>query len=122
MSKSIRIDRDKRLKHEPRTGHNRWHPDIPAILEVEPGEEVVLETRDDGRGGVLIQVHDNGPGIAAENLAKVFTPFYTTKPQGLGLGLPLVRSIAEAHGGRIRVISNPQAGTTFVLELPAITP
>jgi len=44
--KSITIDRSKRLKEEPQTGHNRWHPDIPPLLEVEPGEEVVLETRD----------------------------------------------------------------------------
>jgi formamidase len=44
--KSIAIDRSKRLKEESHTGHNRWHPDIPPILEVDPGEEVVLETRD----------------------------------------------------------------------------
>ena len=43
---SITIDRNKRLKEEPQTGHNRWHPDIPPLIEVEPGEEVVLETRD----------------------------------------------------------------------------
>jgi len=44
--KCIEIDRTKRLRDEPYTGHNRWHPDIPPIIEVEPGEEVVLETRD----------------------------------------------------------------------------
>ena len=44
--KSIEIDRSKRLKDEPGKGHNRWHPDIPPILEVDPGEEVVIETRD----------------------------------------------------------------------------
>jgi formamidase len=44
--KSIEIDRSKRLKQEPHTGHNRWHPDVPPILEVEAGEEVVIETRD----------------------------------------------------------------------------
>ena len=44
--KSITIDRNKRLKEEPHRGHNRWHPDIPPIMEVDPGEEVVLETRD----------------------------------------------------------------------------
>ena len=43
---SLTIDRTKRLKEEPHTGHNRWHPDIPPLIEVEPGEEVVLETRD----------------------------------------------------------------------------
>src|SRR5262244_4614858 len=43
---SITIDRNKRLKEEPHTGHNRWHPDIAPLIEVDPGEEVVLETRD----------------------------------------------------------------------------
>ena len=43
---SITIDRSKRLKDEPQKGHNRWHPDIPPLIEVDPGEEVVLETRD----------------------------------------------------------------------------
>jgi formamidase len=46
VTKSISIDRRKRLRDEPHTGHNRWHPDIPAALEVDPGEEVTLETRD----------------------------------------------------------------------------
>jgi formamidase len=46
MAKSIEIDRKKRLREEPGTGHNRWHPDIPAVIEVDPGEEVILETRD----------------------------------------------------------------------------
>ena len=51
--KSIHIDRGLRLRDEPNTGHNRWHPDIPPILEVDPGEEVVLETRDASDGQVL---------------------------------------------------------------------
>jgi formamidase len=46
MAKSIEIDRAKRLHEQPRTGHNRWHPDIPPVIEAEPGEEVTLETRD----------------------------------------------------------------------------
>ena len=59
--KSINIDRSKRLKDEPNTGHNRWHPDIPPILEVEPGEEVVLETRDASDGQTL-------PGMGVADL------------------------------------------------------
>ncbi len=51
--KGIEIDRSKRLKEEPDRGHNRWHPDIPPVLEVEPGEEVVLETRDALDGQIL---------------------------------------------------------------------
>ena len=44
--KSIEIDRARRLKDEPAKGHNRWHPDVTPVLEVDPGEEVVMETRD----------------------------------------------------------------------------
>src|SRR6185295_20109164 len=46
MAKSIEIDRKKRLRDQPHTGHNRWHPDIAPVIEAAPGEEVVLETRD----------------------------------------------------------------------------
>lgn len=60
--KSIEIDRSKRLKEEPHTGHNRWHPDIQPVIEVEPGEEVVLETRDAYDGQIT-------PGMAASELA-----------------------------------------------------
>ena len=59
--KSVTIDRSKRLKEEPHKGHNRWHPDIPPILEVDPGEEVVLETRDASDGQIL-------PGMSVEDL------------------------------------------------------
>ena len=62
--KSIEIDRNKRLKEEPNKGHNRWHPDIPPVLEVDPGEEITLETRDAIDGQVL-------PGMDATDLGKV---------------------------------------------------
>ena len=58
--KSIEIDRSKRLKDDPGKGHNRWHPDIPPIIEVDPGEEVLLETRDasDGQMNPVVTVDD----------------------------------------------------------------
>ena len=58
--KSVEIDRSKRLKEEPERGHNRWHPDIPPILEADPGEEVLLETRDasDGQMHPAVTVAD----------------------------------------------------------------
>jgi len=61
--KNIKIDRSKRLKDEPHTGHNRWHPDIPPVIEVDPGEEVALETRDASDG----QIH---PATSASELAR----------------------------------------------------
>lgn len=62
---------------------------------------------------------DTGQGMAPEVAAKVFQPFFSTKPGGSGLGLPIVRKIIEAHGGRIEVQSEVGKGTKFTLRLPA---
>jgi signal transduction histidine kinase len=67
---------------------------------------------------VEVNVSDNGHGISAENLRRVFEPFFTSKPNGLGLGLPISRGIIEAHGGRLWVENNPTGGTTFRFSLP----
>ncbi len=64
MTKDIRIDRTKRLREEPHKGHNRWHPDIPPVIEVAPGEEVTLETRD----AMDLQI---GPRTTAKDLEKL---------------------------------------------------
>lgn len=66
----------------------------------------------------VIDVSDNGRGISDENLARVFNPFFTTTPGGTGLGLPAVRRIARAHGGRVEVSSSPGKGSTFSIHLP----
>lgn len=67
---------------------------------------------------VEIRVVDGGPGISAEAAAHLFEPFYTTKPQGMGLGLSICQSIARAHGGELSYYVNENAGATFVLRLP----
>jgi signal transduction histidine kinase len=77
-----------------------------------------------GRGGdaaptVRIEIRDTGVGISEENLAKIFSPFYTTKHQGTGLGLAITRSIVEKNQGSIAVSSQPGRGTTFTLEFAA---
>jgi signal transduction histidine kinase len=61
-------------------------------------------------GGVLVGVEDSGPGLAPDNLERVFDPFYTTKSGGLGMGLSICRSIIEAHAGRMWVTANPPPG------------
>ena len=61
---------------------------------------------------------DHGPGIAPENIARIFDPFYTTKPRGTGLGLALVHRIIEEHGGHVRVESQLGHGATFIVWLP----
>ena len=77
-----------------------------------------------GDGVVLLHVSDNGEGILPENLAKIFNPFFTTKPEGKGVGLGLAVSygIIEAHGGDIEVKSVVGEGTTFTVSLPLVPP
>ncbi|MEM7002108.1 MAG: ATP-binding protein, partial [Pseudomonadota bacterium] len=71
----------------------------------------------------VVEVSDNGCGIAEEVLERVFEPFFTTKPRGLGtgLGLSISRSIVDAHGGRLTASSQLGIGTTFRVELPLLT-
>jgi signal transduction histidine kinase len=68
---------------------------------------------------VVIQVTDNGPGISADNINRVFDMFYTTHPQGLGFGLWWVKTFLEQQHGEITVESQPNQGTTFTLTLPS---
>jgi C4-dicarboxylate-specific signal transduction histidine kinase len=75
-----------------------------------------------GKPAVRISVHDRGGGIAAEDLAHLFEAFYTTKPQGMGMGLRIGASIVEALGGRLSVTPNDGPGVTFSCILPAETP
>jgi signal transduction histidine kinase/CheY-like chemotaxis protein len=70
---------------------------------------------------VQIQMQDAGCGISAENLAKIFTPYFTTKPSGTGLGLTTAYSIVRKHDGHISVTSQPGKGACFVVLLPAST-
>jgi PAS domain S-box-containing protein len=67
---------------------------------------------------VVVDVSDNGPGVAAEIADKIFSAFFTTKAQGSGLGLAIVRKIVDAHDGRIDMSSRPDAGTRFRVTLP----
>ena len=71
---------------------------------------------------VMASVADSGHGIQEEKLGRVFDSFFTTKEGGMGLGLALARSIAEAHGGRLFAENNASKGATFYLILPANFP
>jgi PAS domain S-box-containing protein len=65
-----------------------------------------------------ITISDNGPGIAADNLSRIFVPFYTTKTNGTGLGLAIVQKIIVQHGGSVEVRNQPQGGAEFIVSLP----
>jgi signal transduction histidine kinase len=81
-----------------------------------PGGTIRVAAQLDGRGRVVIEVADNGPGITQEQLGKIFVPFYTTKPSGSGIGLSLCRGIMRLHGGTILARSTPGAETVFTLK------
>jgi two-component system sensor kinase FixL len=77
---------------------------------------VETATSDDGFGRVCVR--DAGVGIVPGMLDRIFEPFYTTKPQGMGMGLSISRSIVDAHGGRIWALNNPDGGSTFGFTVP----
>jgi signal transduction histidine kinase len=79
---------------------------------------IVVSTRAE-KEAVELAVADNGPGIPAERLPHVFDSFYTSKKDGMGLGLSIVHSIVEAHGGRIEAGHSGGGGAVFRLRLPA---
>ena len=69
--------------------------------------------------GIFVSVRDSGPGISDYEAGKIFEPFYTTKPEGMGMGLAIIRSIIDSHGGELDVQANEsEAGTTFKFTLP----
>jgi len=80
--------------------------------------EIHVRAARDGGRMVEITVADHGAGLTIDKLEKIFQPFYTTKHDGLGLGLSISRSIIEAHGGRLWADNNPDRGATFYFTLP----
>jgi signal transduction histidine kinase len=70
-------------------------------------------------GGLRVEVRDTGPGLSPESLSRLFEPFYTTKPDGMGMGLSICRSIIEAHGGRLWAIPCEPQGALFQFTIPA---
>ena len=92
---------------------------VEAMGTVESApRDLLISTRQD-RTGVLVAVHDSGPGIHPEHLDRVFNSFYTTKPSGTGIGLSICRSIIDAHGGRLWAEANEPRGAIFQFTLPA---
>jgi two-component system, NtrC family, sensor histidine kinase HydH len=90
---------------------------VNAAQATEPGGAVTVKTRAAG-DAVEISVIDRGAGIDPKNLDSVFNPFFTTKPQGVGLGLAIVSKIVDQHGGKIAVESEPGKGSVFRVFLP----
>jgi signal transduction histidine kinase len=91
-----------------------------AIEAVESARERTLHIKSDlnESGDILVSVGDSGAGISEQDLGHIFDPLFTTKPQGLGIGLSICRSIIQGHGGRLWAISTVGRGSTFFIQLP----
>jgi PAS domain S-box-containing protein len=82
-------------------------------------QQLVIQSMLGESGEILVSVSDTGPGIDPQQTARLFAPFFTTKPQGIGMGLSISRSIIEAHGGRLWAVANQPRGAVFHFALPA---
>ncbi len=92
---------------------------LEAMSEMSEGpRELLITTGKTKSGDVLVTVRDSGPGLAPATLENLFKAFHTTKPNGLGLGLSICRSIIEAHGGRLWASANAPRGAVFQFTLP----
>jgi two-component system sensor histidine kinase PilS (NtrC family) len=89
-----------------------------AIRDAGRGSSVTVSCAALPAGGATLAVDDDGPGIPQEALGQLFTPFFTTKATGTGLGLAVVQRIVDAHGGSVSVDSSPGGGARFAVRLP----
>lgn len=81
------------------------------------GGEIEISAKEE-KAWLSIKVRDTGPGLAQEQLNRIFEPFYTTKAAGTGLGLYVVKQLVEKNGGKVDVSSKEGLGTTFTLVFP----
>jgi two-component system, LuxR family, sensor histidine kinase DctS len=91
---------------------------IEAMKDTPPAQRILSIDARQTATHVTLRVADHGRGIDTAEQQKLFTPFYSTKPEGMGMGLSICRSVAESHGGRLSFLPNGAAGTIFELSLP----
>ncbi|MBF0387535.1 MAG: response regulator [Candidatus Omnitrophica bacterium] len=100
---------------------------LEAMDERRDSSELLIRTLRKDNAMIMVEVTDSGCGIPAENMDQLFVHFFTSKADGLGMGLSISRSIVEGHGGRLEARNNPEQGATFYFTLPvgavtALTP
>ena len=91
---------------------------IEAIKDIGSGGDLTIKSQREDDGQVLVSVRDTGVGLRPEHEGHIFNAFFTTKPQGTGMGLAISRSIIESHGGHLWATSNVGQGATFQFTLP----
>lgn len=92
--------------------------DALQTLPAKQQRQLAIHSRLTPNNGIQVRVKDNGPGLGEEQQQKILTPFYTTKTNGMGMGLSISRSLIEAHEGSLHFNSQPWKGTTFYFTLP----
>ncbi|HUF46571.1 MAG TPA: ATP-binding protein [Vicinamibacterales bacterium] len=95
------------------------HVDITGQLEFDESEPDSHDVEPEPPK-VVVDIRDRGPGMSADDLERIFSPFFTTKPQGTGLGLAIVRKVVDAHEGQITATSAPGQGAMFRVKLPVV--
>jgi two-component system sensor histidine kinase DctS len=95
---------------------------MDAMAGTAPEAREIRVTTEGAAGGVTVSIADRGPGIPADVREHLFQPFFTTKPEGMGMGLNICRSILELHGGRVWADPNPGGGTVFRFVVPGQGP
>ena len=94
---------------------------INNCLEAMPDGGCILlrvAAGEDGKKAVLLEISDTGGGIPRENMEEIFSPFFSTRLRGLGLGLPIAKKIIQAHKGSLEILSEAGSGTTYRIVLP----
>ena len=98
---------------------NLLHNALEAMEDLPPEQrQLILGIKQNTSGDIQITIDDTGPGIATDQLSRLFHPFTSGKPHGMGMGLTISRSIIRAHGGRLWFNTNPQGGASFSFTLP----
>jgi signal transduction histidine kinase len=109
-ARPVRMDRD-------RLQRAIYNVLLNAVQVLPTGGRIECRSRDEG-ARCLLEITDDGPGLDLRDSSRIFDLFYTTKPGGTGLGLPIANRIVEEHGGQMAVASEPERGTTFAFFLP----
>src|SRR5262249_43562517 len=114
---------DQMAPNTPPTGLRTGASPVPTEARPVPTEArpVPMEAHPVPMEWVELVVSDTGSGMAPDQLAQIFQPFYTTKAHGIGLGLPITRRLIEDHGGSLRVESQLGYGTTITIRLPVLS-
>ena len=95
---------------------------IDAMKDVEGTRELAIKSHLTGNEQLMVSVSDSGVGLPSHQADKIFQAFFTTKPDGIGMGLAICRSIVESHSGRLWAAANSPRGASFHLILPTKAP